>query len=92
MGRKIFISYKYADNNVENITSNKSIWGACTVRNYVDKIEQNLKDKDVDIYLTGDGISNFKGVKNIIKDVTGLNVYDYKIPFNNSKDKYQTSI
>ena len=47
--------------------------------------------RDLDIYLTGDGISNFKGVKNIIKDVTGLNVYDYKIPFNNSKDKYQTS-
>lgn len=50
MGRKIFISYKYADNNVENITSNKSIWGACTVRNYVDKIEQNLKDKTDHIY------------------------------------------
>ena len=47
--------------------------------------------KDLDIYLTGDGISNFKGVKNILRDVTGLNVYDYKIPFNNSKDKYQTS-
>ena len=47
--------------------------------------------KDIDIYLTGDGIANFKGVKNILKDATGLNVYDYKIPFDNSKDKYQTS-
>lgn len=46
---------------------------------------------DIDIYLTGDGLSNFKGVKNIIKDITGLNVYEYKIPFNNSKDKFQTS-
>ena len=45
----------------------------------------------IDIYLTGDGIANFKGVKNIIKDVTGLNVFEYKIPFNNSKDKFQTS-
>ncbi len=45
----------------------------------------------IDIYLTGDGIANFKGVKNIIKDVTKHNVYDYKIPFNNSYDKYQTS-
>ena len=45
----------------------------------------------IDIYLTGDGISNFKGVKNIMKDITGLNVYEYKIPFNNSKDKFQTS-
>ena len=46
---------------------------------------------DINIYLTGDGISNFKGVKNIIKDVTGLNVHEYKIPFNNSYDKFQTS-
>ncbi len=45
----------------------------------------------IDIYLTGDGISNFKGVKNILKDITGLNVYEYKIPFNNSHDKFQTS-
>ncbi len=45
----------------------------------------------IDIYLTGDGIVNFKGVKNILKDITGLNVYEYKIPFNNSKDKFQTS-
>lgn len=50
MGRKIFISYKYADSNVENITENKSFWGACTVRNYVDKIEQELKDKTDHIY------------------------------------------
>ena len=47
--------------------------------------------RGIDIYLTGDGIANFKGVKNIIKDITGLNVYEYKIPFNNSLDKFQTS-
>jgi len=46
---------------------------------------------DIDIYLTGDGIANFKGVKNIIKDATNKNVYDFKIPFNNTKDKFQTS-
>ncbi|MBE5741256.1 MAG: hypothetical protein E7351_01840 [Clostridiales bacterium] len=45
----------------------------------------------IDIYLTGDGIANFKGVKNILKDITGLNVYEYKNPFDNSKDKFQTS-
>ena len=50
MGRKIFISYKYADSNVENISENKSFWEACTVRNYVDKIEQDLKDKTEHIY------------------------------------------
>ena len=45
----------------------------------------------IDVYLTGDGISNFKGVKNILQDITGLNVYEHKIPFNNAKDKFQTS-
>ena len=43
------------------------------------------------IYITGDGIANFKGAKNILKDITGHNIYDYKIPFNNTKDKFQTS-
>ncbi len=50
MGKKIFISYKYADSNVENITDNKSFWGSCTVRNYVDDIENTLKDKTDHIY------------------------------------------
>lgn len=43
MGRKIFVSYKYADNNVKNITG--SIYGS-TVRDYVDKIEELLDDSD----------------------------------------------
>ena len=47
--------------------------------------------EDINVYLTGDGISNFKGVKNILKEITGLNIYEYKNPFDNSKDKFQTS-
>ncbi len=47
--------------------------------------------KDIDIYLTGDGLSNFKGARNILKDITGFNVYEYKIPFDSSTGKYQTS-
>lgn len=47
--------------------------------------------KDIDIYLTGDGIANFKGAKSIVKQATGLNVLEYKIQFDNSKNKYQTS-
>ena len=69
------------------------------VKSRIEMIAKVIKDiltidevfKDIDIYLTGDGIANFKGVKNIIKDITGLSVYEYKIPFNNSKDKFQTS-
>lgn len=47
--------------------------------------------KGINIYLTGDGISHFKGVKNIIKNATGLDVFDFAIPFDNSKERYQTS-
>lgn len=47
--------------------------------------------KDIDIYLTGDGISNFKGAKAILRDITKRNVYEYKIPFDNTKNKFQTS-
>ena len=47
--------------------------------------------KGIDVYLTGDGLSNFKGARNILKDITGLNVYEYKNPFDNSSGKYQTS-
>ena len=50
MGRKIFISYKYKDNNVKNITGNPGLWWNCTVRNYVDVIEETLKDKTDHIY------------------------------------------
>ena len=50
MGRKIFISYKYADNDVQNVTNDPGLWWNCTVRNYVDIIEETLKDKTDHIY------------------------------------------
>lgn len=43
MGRKIFVSYKYADSNVYNISG--SILGS-TVRDYVDKIEEQLDNSN----------------------------------------------
>ena len=50
MGRKIFVSYKYGDNNVENIIGMDGKGGLCTVRNYVDKLEDILEDKTEHIY------------------------------------------
>ncbi|GAB6171957.1 hypothetical protein JCM15765_14350 [Paradesulfitobacterium aromaticivorans] len=50
MGRKIFVSYKYADSNVKDITGAATIWNPCTVRNYVDELEGLLKDKTEHIY------------------------------------------
>ena len=69
------------------------------VKSRIETIAKIIKDiltidevfKGIDLYLTGDGISNFKGVKNILKDITGLNVFEYKIPFDSTMQKYQTS-
>ena len=47
MGRKIFISYKYADNDVMQISGS---WQQDTVRNYVDELEVYLKDSTEHIY------------------------------------------
>lgn len=41
MGKKIFVSYKYADTDVEEL-SGHSLWNPTKVRDYVDKIENYL--------------------------------------------------
>lgn len=48
MGYKIFISYKYADKDVEHIEG--EWWVENTVRNYVDKLEEKLRDRSDHIY------------------------------------------
>ncbi len=42
MGNKIFVSYKYADDKVENLT----LYGESTVRDYVDEFERKLDLSD----------------------------------------------
>ena len=44
MGHKIFVSYKYADNNVRHISNSPYIID--TVRTYVDALESYIKDSD----------------------------------------------
>lgn len=48
MGYKIFVSYKYADSDVYDITNN--YYEICTVRDYVDEVEKTLKDATEHIY------------------------------------------
>lgn len=56
MGKKIFVSYKYADDQVENLEYSQN----STVRDYVDKFEKEVESSD-DIYKgesDGDDLSN----------------------------------
>jgi len=50
MGRKIFVSYKYADTSVENLNS----WSNSAVRDYVNEFE-SLLDSDTDDIYKGEG-------------------------------------
>ena len=45
MGEKIFVSYKYADNNVQKITND--YYKVDTVRDYVDKLEEIIGKNDI---------------------------------------------
>lgn len=42
LGKKIFVSYKYADDQVENLTLGEN----STVRDYIDKFEEKLDSSD----------------------------------------------
>ncbi len=54
-------------------------------------LDANEAFKDVPIYLTGDGVCNFRGVINVFEAITKRKVGIIKSPLNNGTDKYQTS-
>lgn len=63
MGHKIFISYKYADSDVNHITGDS--WETNTVRDYVDKLEEYLQDSSEHIYK---GESDGEDLSNLSED------------------------
>lgn len=76
MGHKIFVSYKYADSDVKQLTNH---WYHDTVRTYVDKLEEYISDVSEHIYkgeTDGEDLSNlsddtiWKKLKDRIYDST----------------------
>ena len=47
--------------------------------------------QDIPVYITGDGIANFKVYINILEEVLGRKVCEFRLPFDNTKEKFQTS-
>jgi hypothetical protein len=75
--------------NITNDIVNARIENIASV---VDKVlAVNKVFKDVPIYLTGDGVCNFRGVVNVFENTTNRKVSVIKSPLHNGADKYQTS-
>ena len=62
------------------------------IANVVNKIlSSNESFANLPIYLTGDGVCNYRGVVNLFEAVTNHKTYILKSPLHNGEDKYQTS-
>jgi len=98
MGRKIFVSYKNADSNVQSLP-HKQLWETTTVRDYVDKLESYFdstdhiykgESSDEDLsYLTEDSI--WEKLKNRIYDSSTTIIIispGMKIPFRSEKSQW----
>lgn len=75
--------------NITNQIAKSRIEMICKVIENILAVDEVYKQ--LDIYLTGNGIANFKGARNILSEITNAKVYDYVIPFDNSKEKFKTS-
>ena len=83
MGRKIFISYKYADSNVKQLNNSNNWYSQDTVRNYVDILENYLKEKSDHIYKgesDGEDISYLSEAS--IRDKLYDRIYDSTLTIN----------
>lgn len=75
--------------SITNDVVNARIENIANVINKVLAVSEEFKN--IPIYITGDGICNFKGVINLLENVLDRKVYIFKSKLNNGKDKYQTS-
>ncbi len=79
MGKKIFISYKYGDSNVQDLHIKSLFDPATTVRDYVNKLQEIL-DHELHIYKgehDGDDLSDFKD--STIQTRLGEKIFDSSV-------------
>lgn len=57
----------------------------------VERVLSNPEFKELPIYLTGDGVCNFRGIINMFEAVSNRKIYLLKSHLHNGADKYQTS-
>lgn len=75
--------------NITNDIVNARLENIANVINRVLSVNETFAD--LPIYLTGDGVCNFRGIVNLFEAVCDRKVYVLKSPLNNGEDKYQTS-
>lgn len=75
--------------NITNDIVKARIENIANVVNRILSVSQTFKD--IPIYLTGDGVCNFRGVINLFEAVCNRKVYILKSKLHNGEDKYQTS-
>ena len=61
------------------------------IASIINRVLSNDAFKDMSIYLTGDGICNFRGIINLFEAVCNRKIYILKSHLHNGEDKYQTS-
>jgi len=61
------------------------------IASIINKVLDNTGLQDLPIYLTGDGVCNFRGIVNLFEVVCSRKVYILKSLLHNGEDKYQTS-
>lgn len=62
-----------------------------SIANVLKRLLDKPQFEGLPIYLTGDGVCNFRGVDNLFEAIMERETYLLKAPLDNGKDKYQTS-
>lgn len=75
--------------NITNDIVNARLENIANVVNKILSVDASFAE--LPIYLTGDGVCNFRGIVNLFEAVCARKIYMLKSPLNNGEDKYQTS-